>query len=220
MYADQLFCNYSINAIDLFEKCWIIELSFFVYLNFLPSLCTLSYSVYKSMILFINHQLICMVITFVWISSVGKFMQLWGKIWSQCSKMILLKDVLMFSRILWLGQMIMLIEAPTINISSISWRLLRCLRWQMLRFPCLISSFCPFWMCLLQLGRINCLVRHIYVYRVYCFKFSSIYYIYAFMRMIYYADVIGHVAERDVLKETEKDGKKSKVLDLTLEDLE
>lgn len=38
--------------------------------------------------------------------------------------------------------------------------------------------------------------------------------------MIYYADVIGHVAERDVLKETEKDGKKSKVLDLTLEDLE
>lgn len=38
--------------------------------------------------------------------------------------------------------------------------------------------------------------------------------------MIYYADVIGHVAERDVLKETEKDGKKRKVLDLTLEDLE
>jgi hypothetical protein len=35
-----------------------------------------------------------------------------------------------------------------------------------------------------------------------------------------YTDVIGHVAEKDVLKETEKNGKKSKVLDLTLEDME
>lgn len=33
-------------------------------------------------------------------------------------------------------------------------------------------------------------------------------------------DVIGHVVEKDVLKETEKNGKRSKVMDLTLEDLE
>jgi hypothetical protein len=33
-------------------------------------------------------------------------------------------------------------------------------------------------------------------------------------------DVIGHVVEKDVIKETEKNGKKSKVMDITLEDLE
>jgi len=33
-------------------------------------------------------------------------------------------------------------------------------------------------------------------------------------------DVIGHVAEKDVIKETEKNGKKIKVMDITLEDLE
>jgi len=33
-------------------------------------------------------------------------------------------------------------------------------------------------------------------------------------------DVIGHVAEKDVIKETDKNGKKSKVMDITLEDLE
>lgn len=38
--------------------------------------------------------------------------------------------------------------------------------------------------------------------------------------LTWYVDVIGHVAERDVVKETEKNGKKNKVLDLTLEDLE
>lgn len=38
--------------------------------------------------------------------------------------------------------------------------------------------------------------------------------------MLLFLDVIGHVAEKDVLKETEKNGKKSKVLDITLEDLE
>jgi len=38
--------------------------------------------------------------------------------------------------------------------------------------------------------------------------------------VLLFLDVIGHVAEKDVLKETEKNGKKSKVLDITLEDLE
>jgi len=33
-------------------------------------------------------------------------------------------------------------------------------------------------------------------------------------------DVIGHVVEKDVIKETEKNGKRSKVLDIMLEDLE
>jgi len=33
-------------------------------------------------------------------------------------------------------------------------------------------------------------------------------------------DVIGHVIEKDVMKETEKNGKRSKVMDVMLEDLE
>jgi len=33
-------------------------------------------------------------------------------------------------------------------------------------------------------------------------------------------DVIGHVVEKDVMKETEKNGKRSKVMDVMLEDLE
>jgi hypothetical protein len=33
-------------------------------------------------------------------------------------------------------------------------------------------------------------------------------------------DVIGHVEEKDVVKETEKNGKRSKVMDNVLEDLE
>jgi len=33
-------------------------------------------------------------------------------------------------------------------------------------------------------------------------------------------DVIGHVVEKDSVRETEKNGRKSKVIDLTLEDLE
>jgi len=33
-------------------------------------------------------------------------------------------------------------------------------------------------------------------------------------------DVIGHVVERDVVRETEKNGRRSKVIDLALEDLE
>lgn len=36
----------------------------------------------------------------------------------------------------------------------------------------------------------------------------------------YYVDVIGHVVEKDALRETEKNGRKSRVIDLTLEDLE
>jgi len=36
----------------------------------------------------------------------------------------------------------------------------------------------------------------------------------------YYADVIGHVVEKDALRETEKNGCKSRVVDLTLEYLE
>ena len=39
-------------------------------------------------------------------------------------------------------------------------------------------------------------------------------------RILLFIDVMGHVAEKDVLKDTEKNGKKSKVLDITLEDLE
>jgi len=35
-----------------------------------------------------------------------------------------------------------------------------------------------------------------------------------------FIDVSGHVVEKDVIKETEKNGKKSKVIDITLEDLE
>jgi len=35
-----------------------------------------------------------------------------------------------------------------------------------------------------------------------------------------FLDVIEHVVERDSLRETEKNGRKSKVIDLTLEDLE
>ena len=35
-----------------------------------------------------------------------------------------------------------------------------------------------------------------------------------------FVDVIGHVAEKDVVKDTEKNGKWCKVLDITLEDLE
>ena len=37
---------------------------------------------------------------------------------------------------------------------------------------------------------------------------------------IVYLDVIGHVVEKDVIKETEKNEKRSKVLDIMLEDLE
>jgi hypothetical protein len=33
-------------------------------------------------------------------------------------------------------------------------------------------------------------------------------------------DAIGHVVEKNAVRETEKNGKKSKVLDITLEDLE
>jgi len=33
-------------------------------------------------------------------------------------------------------------------------------------------------------------------------------------------DIIGHVVEKDVVRENEKNGKKSKVMDLTLEDVE
>lgn len=33
-------------------------------------------------------------------------------------------------------------------------------------------------------------------------------------------DVIGHVIERDNIRETDKNGRKSRVIDLTLEDLE
>jgi hypothetical protein len=33
-------------------------------------------------------------------------------------------------------------------------------------------------------------------------------------------DVIGHVVEKDAMKETEKNGKISKIMDVTLEDLE
>lgn len=32
-------------------------------------------------------------------------------------------------------------------------------------------------------------------------------------------DIIGHIVEKDTLRETEKNGKKSRVIDLTLEDL-
>jgi len=35
-----------------------------------------------------------------------------------------------------------------------------------------------------------------------------------------FVDVIGHVVEKDSVRETEKNGRKSKVIDLTLEDLE
>jgi hypothetical protein len=34
------------------------------------------------------------------------------------------------------------------------------------------------------------------------------------------SDVIGHVIERDNIRETDKNGRKSKVIDLTYEDLE
>jgi hypothetical protein len=33
-------------------------------------------------------------------------------------------------------------------------------------------------------------------------------------------DAIGHVVEKNVVRETEKNGKRSKVMDVTLEDLE
>lgn len=35
-----------------------------------------------------------------------------------------------------------------------------------------------------------------------------------------YADVIGHIVEKDSIREREKNGRKSRVIDLTLEDLE
>jgi len=33
-------------------------------------------------------------------------------------------------------------------------------------------------------------------------------------------DIIGHVIEKDAIRENDKNGRKSKVMDLTLEDLE
>jgi hypothetical protein len=43
-------------------------------------------------------------------------------------------------------------------------------------------------------------------------------FVFAFVYVI--SDVIGHVIERGDIRETEKDGRKSRVIDLTLEDLE
>ena len=37
---------------------------------------------------------------------------------------------------------------------------------------------------------------------------------------LFMLDAIGHVVEKNAVRETEKNGKKSKVLDITLEDLE
>jgi len=39
-------------------------------------------------------------------------------------------------------------------------------------------------------------------------------------RICFGVDVIGHIVEKDALRETEKNGRKSRVIDLTLEDLE
>jgi len=36
----------------------------------------------------------------------------------------------------------------------------------------------------------------------------------------FFVDVLGHIVEKDSVSETEKNGRKSKVIDLTLEDLE
>lgn len=39
------------------------------------------------------------------------------------------------------------------------------------------------------------------------------------MTGLFVVDVIGHIVEKDTLRETEKNGKKSRVIDLTPEDL-
>lgn len=39
-------------------------------------------------------------------------------------------------------------------------------------------------------------------------------------RYIIFADVIGHVVEKDEIKETDANGKKAKLIDISLEDLE
>jgi hypothetical protein len=38
--------------------------------------------------------------------------------------------------------------------------------------------------------------------------------------MLFCIDVIGHVVEKNAMKETEKNGKTNKVMDATIEDLE
>jgi hypothetical protein len=41
-----------------------------------------------------------------------------------------------------------------------------------------------------------------------------------FKSCLFVLDVIGHIVEKDTIREAEKNGKKHRVIDLTLEDLE
>jgi hypothetical protein len=150
----------------------------------------------------------CVVVYF----SAAKSRPLSGKIWFRNLRMIWRKVHAMCSSTLWLGPMIMPIRVQATSTSWILWEAQRFSKFLVAKFLHLILPLCRSWKFSLPLERIGYLVS-IWTHNFLIFLFIS-------ANLLFYVDVIGHVVEKDVIKETEKNGKKSKVMDITLEDLE